>query len=79
MSKVSVHVWHSANGKILAVGRPMIPQDFGLKAVPVTGKDHFVLETEVSEDLINALWETHLVDVEKKVLVEAPARVKHEP
>ena len=68
MAKVKIHVWYDASGQIIAVGRPMSPSGSGRHAAPLAGKNQFVLETEVAEDIAKTLHQTHTVDVAKKVL-----------
>ncbi len=66
MAKLKIHVWHSANGKIVAIGRPM----GAVECVPLSGEDQSVLETEIEEEHIARLHQTHVVDVRQKTLVE---------
>jgi len=66
MAKVKIHIWHSANGEILAIGRPMGTA----KCVPLSGQDQSVLETEIEEEHIARMHQTHVVDAGLKTLVE---------
>lgn len=66
MAKVTVSVWHNVNGEIMAVGRPMGEAT----SVPLSGENQYVLETEIEEQYIAGLPETHLVDVSQKALTE---------
>ena len=77
MGNVIAHVWYDANGKILAVGRPLLPPGSRLQAVPHCAEGQFVLETEASEDLLKTMHQTHSVDVKKKVVIKAAAGGKH--
>jgi hypothetical protein len=70
MAKVKIHVWHDASGQIIAVGQPMLGQDKNLRVTPLTGEGQLVLETEIEEAKMKNLHQTHVVDVQKKVLVK---------
>ena len=74
MAKASIHIWHDAAGRIIAIGRPRSNRDSARKVVPIAGKNQFVLETEVDEAHIKTLSGTHAVDVQKKTLVEVGHR-----
>jgi len=69
MTKVNVFVWHNVNGEIVAVGRAMGAN----KCVPLSGEDQSVLETEIEEEHISRLHETHIVDAGQKSLVKRSA------
>jgi hypothetical protein len=66
MAKVKIHIWHNANGEIVAVGRPI----GATKCVPLSGEDQSVLETEIEEEHIASLHRTHVIDVSQKTVVE---------
>ena len=66
MAKVNVFVWHDVTGQIVAVGRPMCD----VKCVPLTGDDNSVLEAEIDEKSIEALHQTHMVDVNRKAVIK---------
>lgn len=70
MGKVKIHVWHDAAGQIIAVGQPMLGQDKDLLVTPLTGEGQLILETEIDEVKVKNLHQTHVVDVQKKVLVK---------
>ena len=72
MAKVKIHVWHGFNGEIIALGHPVKGTDSKLQVTPITGAGQGVLETEVAEELIKSLHQTHIVDMDKKVLAEHP-------
>ncbi len=65
MAKAKLFIWHSLNGEILAVGRPMTTA----RCVPISGHAQSVLEAEVDEEYIADLPRTHVVDVHKRALV----------
>jgi hypothetical protein len=65
MAKILIHVWHSVTGEILAIGRPM----GWSKCIPVCSDGQAVLETEIEEDQIEKLHQTHLVDVGRRALI----------
>lgn len=66
MAKVNIHIWHRVDGTILAVGRPI----GSVKAIPLSGENEFVLETEIEEEHVAQLHRTHMVDAGKKALVK---------
>jgi hypothetical protein len=68
--KVRVHVWHKVTGEIVAIGRPM----GRAMCVPLSGKDQAVMEAEIEEEHIGALHNTHMVDVQRKVIAKRPQR-----
>jgi hypothetical protein len=72
MNKVEIHVWHNVNGRIVAVGRPI----GAAKCIPLSSGDHSVLETEIEEEHIPRLHQTHIVDVAQKALVHRSDRKK---
>ncbi len=59
-----VHVWHDAEGTILAVGIPSATSgaEVEIAAVPVAQGELEILETEVEHDAIERLHESHRVD-----------------
>jgi hypothetical protein len=67
MSKISVQVWHSADGQIIAIGRPAPERAKGI--VPTVAGAHAILETDVDEYQIPELHRTHAVDVGRGRLV----------
>lgn len=73
MAKVRVHVWHDANGQILAIGHPVAVEGHTLKVVPIAGDQGSVLETEVevNEEMLKTLHQTHKVDIKNKSLIKA--------
>ena len=66
MTKVVVHIWHKVTGQIVAVGRPMAKQ----KCTGMGSENESVLETEIDEQEIANLYQTHIVDSERKILVK---------
>jgi hypothetical protein len=68
MGNVKIHVWHEVTGKIIAIGRPGIKSSH--QAIPLSGENQFVFETEIEEGNIKELYKTHIVDVKKKALVK---------
>jgi hypothetical protein len=70
MAKMKIHVWHGVAGEIIAVGHPT--SDRLVTPLPLEGQ--LVLETEIDESLVKNLYKTHIVDVQKKVLIEVPQR-----
>jgi hypothetical protein len=67
MPGVTIHVWHTSDGRITAIGRPLSASR--LKVIPLSERDCMVFETNVDEHLITQLHETHVVDVHRRVLV----------
>lgn len=65
MATITIHVWHTMSGEIVAVGRPL----GGAKCVPLSGENQAVMETEIEEEHIPGLHQTHVVDVVKKAVV----------
>jgi len=74
MGKVKIDVWHDAAGQIIAVGQPMLRQDSNLRVTPLTGEGQLVLNTEIDQAMRKNLHQTHIVDVQKKVLVKTKAK-----
>jgi hypothetical protein len=72
MAQVKICVWYDVHGTILAIGRPM----GDTKCLPLSGENQFLLETEVAEDHIAELHQTHVVDVSQYALV--PRRGENE-
>jgi hypothetical protein len=66
--KTRVHVWHKVTGEIVAIGRPMGKA----QCVPVCGENQAVMETEIEEEHIAGLHQTHVVDVHRKLIVKRP-------
>lgn len=66
MAKVTIFVWYDITGEIVAIGRPMGEG----KAVPLTAENQAVLETEIEEEDIAGLPQTHIVDGSRKLLVK---------
>jgi hypothetical protein len=71
MSKVNIHVWHTNDGQIVAIGRPVSNH----KVVPIAKGNHSVMETEVDEVHIEKLHQTHRVDLKQKILVKESKKV----
>jgi hypothetical protein len=69
MPKIKVQIWHNINGEIIAVGRPVAPYTRNLGVIPKCTYDQMVLESEINEENIKDLHRTHIVDVEKQILV----------
>jgi hypothetical protein len=74
MAKARVHIWHAADGQIIAIGHA--PANSARKVIPLAGEGQFVLEIEVEEAHVANLPRTHIVDVHKKTLVEAGHRLE---
>jgi hypothetical protein len=70
VAKMKIHVWHGVGGGIIAVGHPT--SDRLVTPLPLEGQ--LVLETEIDESLVKNLYKTHIVDVQKKVLVKIPRK-----
>ena len=66
MAKLTISVWHNLNGEIMAVGHPIGEA----KCVPLSGENQYVLETEIGEEYITELPQTHIVDVSQKALIK---------
>jgi hypothetical protein len=72
---VKIHIWHDVNnGKIVGIGRSSASAKY--KAIPTAGHRQGVLETQVEEDAIGTLHETHKVDVLNKTLVRVVSTKK---
>ena len=67
MSKTTVHVWHTNEGQIIAIGRPAKGAKHPL--VPVSSAGQSVMAIDVDASAIATLHRTHVVDVSKKALV----------
>ena len=76
MAKVPVHIWHGADGEIVAVGRPGPKTEAHF--VLLAGPGNAVMETNVEEKHIPDLHKTHVVDVQSKALREHPERQRPE-
>lgn len=63
MSKVKIHIWHNHDGQIVAIGRSCPKYKFS--AIPKKG--HFVLETEMDEELLETLYQFDYVDLHKSL------------
>jgi hypothetical protein len=76
MAKVGVHIWHGADGEIVAIGHP------GPKSkaqfVPVGGPGIGIMEADVEEKYIADLHKTHVVDIQRKILREHPEKQRPE-
>ena len=66
MAKVVVHIWHKVTGQIVAVGRPMAKQ----RCSGLGSENESVLETEIDEQEVANLYQTHMVDSDQKILVK---------
>ncbi len=64
MANVDVHIWHDVTGQIVAVGRPM----GGRKCIPMAGENQFVVETQVADEHIARLHETHVVNSARRLV-----------
>jgi hypothetical protein len=62
---MKIHVWHGVAGEIVAIGHST--SDRLVTPFPLEGQ--LVVETEIDESLVKNLHKTHIVDVEKIVLV----------
>ena len=75
MARVMIHIWHDLNdGKILAVGR--VPQDAKHAAIPIAAQRQGVLETQIEEDAILGLHQSHRIDIHNKTLIKVPPKEK---
>jgi hypothetical protein len=69
MATVTVQIWHDLNdGKILAVGR--LPQGAKHGVILIAGQRQGVVETQIEEDAIRGLHESHRVDIHNKSLIK---------
>jgi hypothetical protein len=70
-----VHIWYNADGLIVAVGHAQErTEEAGhvaphRQAIPLTLQDQFLLEAEISEELIGEVHSTHRVDIRRRALV----------
>lgn len=60
--KTRIHVWHDQNGKIIAVGKPAKHMVDRVQPIPVN-PSHSVISTDVEDDSIKKIPQTHFVDV----------------
>lgn len=68
MKAANVYVWHDKNGTILAIGKPI--EDGCERVTPIAfHRDHGILEVEATGLHIDALRDTHHVDVRMKRLI----------
>ena len=66
MPKIKIIVWHTLTGKIVAVGYPTSEFEIAFCGEP----DRAVLVTEIDEELLEGLHQTHVVDIERKALIK---------
>jgi len=66
--KVTILVWHTPTGKIVAVGEPV--SDFEITFAQ--DKSRFVIVTEVEKALVEDLHRAHAVDIENGILIPRP-------
>lgn len=64
MANVKIHVWHNAVGEIVAVGRPLDDQ-----CLPLGAPDQPVIETEIEEEHVERLHQTHVVDIHRRAML----------
>jgi hypothetical protein len=65
--KTRIHIWHDREGKIIAVGKPA--KHMVERVVPKpANKNQFVISTDVEDDEIKKIHQTHFVDVAKSQL-----------
>jgi hypothetical protein len=62
MPKIKIIVWHTLTGKIVAVGY--------LEIAFCGEADQAVLVTEIDEELLEGLHQTHVVDIDRKTLTK---------
>jgi hypothetical protein len=65
--RTRIHIWYDQQGKIIAVGKPakhMVDRVQPLAA----NVNHSVISTDVEDDAIKRIHQTHLVDVDKAQL-----------
>jgi hypothetical protein len=74
MSRVTVHLWHTPEGQIVAIGRPGKASNVkDVKVTPISERGHSVFATDVDEHTIEKLHETHVVDIKREALVRRDA------
>ena len=66
MPKIKILVWHTLTGKIVAVGYPT--SEFEISFCGEA--DQAVLVTEIDEELLEGLHQTHVVDIDRKTLTK---------
>ena len=66
MAKIKIIVWHTFTGKIIAVGEPT--SDYDITSSGETTQA--VLVTEIDEELIDGLHQTHEVDLDRRALIK---------
>lgn len=60
--KTRIHVWHDQNGKIIAVGKPAKHMVDRVQPMPAN-PSHSIISTDVEDDTIKKIHQTHVVDV----------------
>jgi len=64
----NVYVWHDQTGRILAIGKPI--EDGCERVTPITfRRDYGILEVEATGLHVDALRDTHHVDVKMRRLI----------
>ena len=66
MPKIKIIVWHTLTGKIVAVGQPTSEFEIAFCGEA----DQAVLVTEIDEELLEGLHQTHFVDIDRKTLTK---------
>jgi hypothetical protein len=70
MSRVTIHLWHTPEGQIVAIGRPVKASNVkDVEVTPLSERGHAVFATDVDEHTIEKLHETHVVDLQRGTLV----------
>ena len=68
MKAASVYVWHDKNGQILAIGKPI--EDGCERVTPIAfSRDNGILEIDAAGLHVDALRDTHHVDVKMRRLI----------
>lgn len=69
MATLSVHIWHDASGRIVAVGRFHAGKQPIRRSIPMAGDGTSVIQVDVDEETMSNLHETHRVDVNTGTLM----------
>lgn len=66
MANVKVHIWYTNDGQIAAIAHSLIRY----RVSAIAHKGHFVFETEIDEQLIEQLYQTHQVKLPNSTRLE---------
>lgn len=70
MKPVDIHVWYNHHGKIIGIGYARDGGGATGRVIPMPSPGQHCLMTQIGEDQLEKLHETHEVDVGAKALVK---------